>query len=97
MAYGDELNFSVVESFDNANKASGKLGGVAGVLAGVHNCNQTNEVINAMLYIFVYSLLFLGLNIHNPAYFQKGRQFTVFIYVFYLINNSYFPIFVQLF
>lgn len=37
VAYGDELNFSVVESLDKAIKASGKFGGVAGVLAGVHS------------------------------------------------------------
>lgn len=37
MAYGDELNFSAVDSFDKAIRASGKLGGVAGVFAGAHN------------------------------------------------------------
>lgn len=42
VAYGEELNFSVVESFDNANNASGKLGGVAGVFAGAHNWKKQN-------------------------------------------------------
>jgi len=37
VAYGDELNFSDVDNLDRAIKASGKLGGVAGVLAGAHN------------------------------------------------------------
>lgn len=37
VAYGDELNFSDVESLESADNASGKFGGVAGVLAGAHN------------------------------------------------------------
>ena len=37
VAYGDELNFSAVDSFDNAMRASGKFGGVAGVFAGAQN------------------------------------------------------------
>lgn len=31
-----------MESFDNANNASGKLGGVAGVFAGAHNWKKQN-------------------------------------------------------
>ena len=37
---GEEPSFSVVDSLENAVKASGKLGGVAGVLAGTHICND---------------------------------------------------------
>ena len=33
---GELPSFSVVDSLENAVKASGKLGGVAGVLAGTH-------------------------------------------------------------
>lgn len=33
---GDELIFSAVDILENAIRASGKLGGVAGVFAGVH-------------------------------------------------------------
>lgn len=36
VAYCEEL----VDNLDNANNASGKFGGVAGVLAGAHNCNK---------------------------------------------------------
>ena len=43
VAYGDELNFSAVDNLDKANKASGKFGGVAGVLAGAHNCKYKNK------------------------------------------------------
>lgn len=37
VAYGDELNFSAVDSLDKAMRASGKFGGVAGVFAGAQS------------------------------------------------------------
>lgn len=51
MAYGDELNFSAVDNLDRAMRASGKLGGVAGVFAGAHNCNENNKIWLKIIYI----------------------------------------------
>lgn len=45
VAYGDELNFSVVDNFERAISASGKLGGVAGVFAGAHNWKYKKNYI----------------------------------------------------
>lgn len=39
-AYGEDPNLSDVDSLDSALSASGKFGGVAGVLAGVHSWNR---------------------------------------------------------
>lgn len=39
VAYCEEL----VDNLDSANNASGKLGGVAGVLAGAHNWKRQNK------------------------------------------------------
>ncbi len=41
---GDVAIFSEVESFERAVRASGKFGGVAGVLAGAHICNKSNMI-----------------------------------------------------
>lgn len=40
---GNELLGELVFNFENANKVSGKLGGVAGVLAGVHICMYSKK------------------------------------------------------
>ena len=37
---------SAVESLERAARASGKLGGVAGVLAGAHSCNPCKTMLN---------------------------------------------------
>lgn len=45
VAYGDGLNFSAVDNLDRAINASGKLGGVAGVLAGAHNWKTKRQIV----------------------------------------------------
>ena len=44
-APGDVAYLSAVDNLAKAASASGKLGGVAGVLVGVHNCANMNKSI----------------------------------------------------
>ena len=61
---------SAVESLERAARASGKLGGVAGVLAGAHSCKPCKTMLNFLsnyLHVCVCAVSYTHLTLPTMA------------------------------